>query len=129
MKIKDITIGVVFTKRDYNIDLFFDSCLNNDKLSKDLSFVVIDNACDFDLDGDGDLPPNDNCPNVNNPGQEDLDGDNIGNACDDDADGDGVDDVNDNCPLVPNPGQEDADEDAIGQSRQTRVPRGSRRNG
>ncbi len=50
MNIKDITIGVVFTKRDFNIDTFFGSCFGHDKYSKSLSFVVIDNACDFDLD-------------------------------------------------------------------------------
>ena len=50
MNINDITIGVVFTKRDFNIDTFFNSCLENDRLSKDLKFIVIDNACDFDLD-------------------------------------------------------------------------------
>jgi len=50
LNIKDITIGVVFTKRDFNIDTFFGSCFENDKLSKDLSFTIIDNACEFDLD-------------------------------------------------------------------------------
>jgi hypothetical protein len=49
MNIKDITIGVVFTKHDFSLDAFFGSCLQNDKLSKDLNFVIIDNSCNFDL--------------------------------------------------------------------------------
>jgi hypothetical protein len=45
---------------------------------------------DVDTDGDGRLDPSDNCPNVANPGQSDIDGDLLGDACDPDADGDGV---------------------------------------
>lgn len=43
------------------------------------------------LDGDGDGVPDvdDNCPNVSNGGQEDIDGDAAGDACDPDTDGDG----------------------------------------
>jgi len=46
-----------------------------------------------DADGDGVPDATDNCPSVYNPGQEDLDLDDIGDACDDDADGDGYDAV------------------------------------
>ncbi len=42
-----------------------------------------------DTDGDGVADPDDNCPNDANPGQEDLDGDDLGDVCDPDADGDG----------------------------------------
>ncbi len=44
-----------------------------------------------DTDGDGVLDGDDNCPNDANPGQDDLDNDDLGDACDSDADGDGFD--------------------------------------
>jgi hypothetical protein len=49
-----------------------------------------------DVDGDGLLDPDDNCPTVANPEQEDFDGDAVGDACD-------------NCRIVAN-----ADQMAIG---------------
>ncbi len=61
---------------------------------------------DTDGDGYGDpwvnnsCPP-DNCPYVYNPGQEDLDGDEVGDVCD-------------NCPDIANADQEDIDADGIG---------------
>jgi hypothetical protein len=67
-----------------------------------------------DIDGDGVLDGDDNCPNAANPGQEDQDGDDVGDACDDDIDGDGVDNDDDNCPIDVNAGQEDFDGDTIG---------------
>ena len=45
----------------------------------------------FDADGDGVSDDEDNCPDVGNADQDDLDGDDIGDACDDDTDGDGHD--------------------------------------
>ena len=55
----------------------------------------------LDLDDDGVLDYQDNCPLAANPNQLDTDGDDKGNACD-------------NCPSVPNPGQEDRNANGIG---------------
>lgn len=58
--------------------------------SPDGSFVA--STCDPpDSDGDGHHDHVDNCVDVSNPGQEDLDADGIGDVCDPDADGDGHD--------------------------------------
>ncbi len=75
-------------------------------------------ACfpDGDGDGVGDLDPRapDNCVNVHNPEQLDLDGDGKGDACDPDADADGILNLRDNCPGLANPEQGDADRDGLG---------------
>ncbi len=71
-------------------------------------------ALPVDTDGDGVRDSRDNCPSVANPGQENLDGDELGDACDPDKDGDGVANEVDNCPLNANPGQQDVDSDGIG---------------
>jgi gliding motility-associated-like protein len=82
-------------------------------------------ACDDpDIDNDGILNVDDNCPTTANPGQEDVDNDGIGDVCDncvntanpgqEDGDNDGVGDVCDNCPTIANPGQEDADANGTG---------------
>lgn len=94
-----------------------------------LAAVVDGNGCsDAQVDGDGDgictagapsIGPSectgsDNCPVDVNPGQEDLDGDQLGDACDTDTDGDGVLNDDDNCPIDANPDQADSDQDGIG---------------
>jgi len=57
-----------------------------------------DGCSDIDTDGDGFVDQADNCPNVDNPNQKDLDGDGIGNLCDEDEDGDGILIPQDLCP-------------------------------
>jgi parallel beta-helix repeat protein len=85
---------------DGNIDAdCLDTCLNDPQ---------------NDIDSDGICGDIDNCPDSDNPYQEDIDRDNIGDACDDDIDGDGAANVTDNCPTVANPDQADADSDGFG---------------
>jgi len=68
-----------------------------------------------DPDADSDGIPNyrDNCVNLSNEDQKDLDNDKIGDACED-HDKDGVIDSKDNCPKDPNSSQLDTDGDGIG---------------
>lgn len=54
-----------------------------------------------DPDGDGLNAYEDNCPYTANPGQEDLDLDDVGNVCD-------------NCPVISNPDQQDSDGNGAG---------------
>jgi hypothetical protein len=90
---------------------------------------MLDGAIGIDVtmpDTDGDTIPDacDNCPNDQNPDQEDGDLDGVGDVCDnclndynptqEDADDDDVGDVCDNCPDDQNPNQEDGDEDEMG---------------
>tara|TARA_A200000159_G_C7309223_1_gene333776 strand:- start:123 stop:1385 length:1263 start_codon:yes stop_codon:yes gene_type:complete len=73
--------------------------------------------CAPDLDGDGVQEygfQSDNCPNVHNPDQYDVDLDGKGDACDPDIDNDGVLNNVDNCPDVFNHEQEDLDRDGRG---------------
>jgi hypothetical protein len=52
-----------------------------------------------DLDGDGVLDLNDNCPYTKNPSQANQDGDDLGDLCDLDIDGDFIDNHDDCAPL------------------------------
>ncbi len=88
---------------------------------KDTDRDHIGDLCDADVDGDGFVNDEDNCPQVANPDQEDQDQDGEGAACDPndsppevDTDGDGTGDGTDNCPLIANPQQENLDGDNLG---------------
>jgi hypothetical protein len=67
---------------------------------------------DADEDSVGDAC--DNCPFVENTDQADLDRDGYGDLCDSDIDGDGLANESDNCPFEANPLQEDVDGDSVG---------------
>ena len=67
-----------------------------------------------DIDKDGIIDEEDNCPLIENPDQNDKDSDGLGNKCDPDDDNDGILDEPDNCRLVANPDQLDTDGDGIG---------------
>lgn len=89
-----------------------------------MSHNAFDLLSSNDMDGDGWLNSEDNCPCHHNPDQIDSDGDGIGDTCDNcphkfnpdqhDTDSDGVGDVCDNCPLDENPDQADTDRDGVG---------------
>ena len=64
--------------------------------------TVVGDVCDDDRDGDGILNTEDNCPDVSNADQTDMDGDGEGDVCDDDRDGDSILNTDDNCPDVSN---------------------------
>jgi hypothetical protein len=104
-----------------------DNCstvVNADQIDTDMN--GIGDACDLDvdLDGDGVANLNDNCPLVANGDQADFDADGLGDACDvcpahvdvdqADADLDGVGDACDLCPGVSDAEQGDADDDGRG---------------
>ena len=57
--------------------------------------VQVTTAINPDIDGDGLLNADDNCPLVGNPGQDDNDTDGSGDVCDDDDDNDGTKDAED----------------------------------
>ncbi|MGD8807358.1 MAG: M4 family metallopeptidase, partial [Chloroflexota bacterium] len=80
-----------------------------------------DGVEDAQQDSDGDTIYNaypngvrwDNCPDLYNKDQANMDGDMFGDVCDNDTDNDGFDDNVDNCRYIPND-QRDIDNDKIG---------------
>ena len=66
-----------------------------------------------DFDKDGVVDKIDNCVQVSNEDQTDIDGNLRGDACDD-FDKDGIINSKDNCPDKPNRNQQDTDADKIG---------------
>lgn len=67
-----------------------------------------------DSDGDGVCDVDDNCPDISNADQTDMDNNGVGDACDEDMDGDGILNFTDNCPLLAGNNLNDADGDGIG---------------
>ena len=67
-----------------------------------------------DDDGDGIAASVDNCLEISNPDQKNIDGDALGDACDNDNDNDLEADASDNCPFVGNADQLDTDGDGLG---------------
>jgi hypothetical protein len=57
---------------------------------------------------------NDNCPDVENLNQSDIDNDGYGDLCDPDVDGDNIYNEEDNCIFIFNPEQQNQDNDEYG---------------
>ena len=69
----------------------------------------------IDIDYDGVVDSQDNCPSTPNPDQKNTNGDEYGDACQmGDQDNDGVTDFKDNCRYAANPDQKDEDNDGVG---------------
>lgn len=109
----------------------FDSVDNNCDGVVDEGFFERTYYRDVDGDGFGDasdpvqdvskpqgfvINKTDNCVEISNASQADMDNDGIGNACDafTDTDNDGIQDSVDNCPVNSNANQRDEDSDGLG---------------
>ncbi len=75
---------------------------------------VIDDETIIDTDGDNVSDLSDNCKDIFNPLQENIDGDSLGDVCDSDIDNDGILNDEDNCKEIANFNQENTDNDEFG---------------
>jgi hypothetical protein len=92
LTVKDSETGALLISVDLSITINR-FCIENNYLEPECQTL--------DLDDDGVVGINDNCPDVLNPDQTDTDGDGWGDICD-------------NCPDLANPDQLDTDGDGIG---------------
>ena len=108
----------VYFNPDRNVEIISGEAgnLRSDKdVLKTKSYVSSANFFykEADVDKDGIADKFDNCVNVANPKQEDIDANGRGDACDD-FDRDGIINSKDNCVDQPNSNQSDTDADRIG---------------
>lgn len=90
--------------------------LKNVTTIKDIGMVSIVSNQTYipeDSDGDGIANSKDNCPNISNTDQQDVNNNRVGDKCDD-FDLDGVINNTDNCSDITNRDQKDTDGDGIG---------------
>jgi hypothetical protein len=87
----------------YSLSLGYSILRITDGLDSDQSLDWMESAGmmvgDRDADGDGLVATRDNCPDLANADQADIDGDGLGDVCDPDRDGDGVVDSSD-CSIA-----------------------------
>ena len=77
---------------------------------------TVDVVVQPDADRDGVRDGLDNCPNLHNPDQADMDGDEAGDECDPDADGDGLPNDDETGFYGTDPANADTDGDGVNDS-------------
>ena len=114
----DAAAGTVRYAPDANYvgeDAFTFTVSGGDETSAPATVSLTVTATDADDDDrDGVIDTFDNCRDVPNADQADLDRDREGDACDDDTDGDGAPDDNDLCPRIPADTHTNHDDDEFG---------------